>query len=155
VLFSKVIGCIKNNEEVEIVLTMLLAHLTFILAELITHLVPFLPISGVIATVIASIVIGNYGRYKITPRVEAHMQKFWEFFAFVSNSIVFILLGLILAQIDTEVLKLMPILLITIPIVMVARAVSVYIPIGLINRYKVEEKVPKSWQHLLSWGSLR
>lgn len=155
VLFSKVIGYIKNNEEVEIVLTMLLAHLTFILAELITHLFPFLPISGVIATVIASIVIWNYGRYKITPRVEAHMQKFWEFFAFVSNSIVFILLGLILAQIDTEVLKLIPVLLITIPIVMVARAISVYLPIGVINKFQIEEKVPKSWQHLLSWGSLR
>jgi CPA1 family monovalent cation:H+ antiporter len=83
------------------------------------------------------------------------MQKFWEFFAFVSNSIVFILLGLILAQIDTEVLKLIPVLLITIPIVMVARAISVYLPIGVINKFQIEEKVPKSWQHLLSWGSLR
>jgi hypothetical protein len=36
---------------------MLLAHFTFILAELITHHIHFLPISGVIATVIASIII--------------------------------------------------------------------------------------------------
>lgn len=84
------------------------------------------------------------------------MQKFWEFFAFVSNSIVFILLGLILAQIDTEVLKLIPVLLITIPIVMVARAISVYVPISIVNTFKLEEeKIPRSWQHLLSWGSLR
>jgi CPA1 family monovalent cation:H+ antiporter len=107
---------------------MLLAHVTFISAELITHHFHFLPISGVIATVIASIIIGNYGRYKITPRVEAHMQKFWELFAFVSNSIVFILLGLILSSIDTELIKLIPIMMVSIPIVMVARALSVYIP---------------------------
>jgi CPA1 family monovalent cation:H+ antiporter len=131
---------------------MLLAHVTFILAELITHHIHFLPISGVIATVIASIIIGNYGRYKITPRVEAHMQKFWEFFAFVSNSIVFILLGLIVSSIDAEVIQMIPMMLISIPIVMVARAISVYVPIGIINLLKLEsEPVSKNWQHLLSW----
>ncbi|MCP4523446.1 MAG: sodium:proton antiporter [Candidatus Gracilibacteria bacterium] len=156
VVFSKIIEKIKNNEEVEIVLTMLLAHLTFIVAELITHHFQFLPISGVIATVVASIIIGNYGRYKITPRVECHMQKFWEFFAFVSNSIVFILLGLILSTIDEEVMNLVPIMLISIPIVMTARALSVYIPIGVVNFFRMEEeRIPASWQHLLSWGSLR
>ncbi|MCP4523442.1 MAG: sodium:proton antiporter [Candidatus Gracilibacteria bacterium] len=156
VVFSKIIEKIKNNEEVEIVLTMLLAHLTFIIAELITHHFTFLPISGVIATVVASIIIGNYGRYKITPRVECHMQKFWEFFAFVSNSIVFILLGLILSTIDEEVMNLVPIMLISIPIVMTARALSVYIPIGFVNFFRLEEeRIPASWQHLLSWGSLR
>lgn len=156
VLFSKLIGKIKNNEEVEIVLTMLLAHITFILAELITHHVEFLPISGVIATVIASIIIWNYGRYKITPRVEAHMQKFWEFFAFVSNSIVFILLGLILSSIDAQVIQMIPMMLVSIPIVMAARAISVYLPISIINLLKLEsEPIPRNWQHLLSWGSLR
>lgn len=38
---------------------------------------------------------------------------------------------------------------------MIARAISIYIPIGIINRLKVEENIPMSWQHLLSWGSLR
>ena len=103
VLFSKVIGYIKNNEEVEIVLTIVLAHFTFIMAEVITRYFPFLPISWVIATVVASIIIWNYGRYKITPKVEAHMQKFWEFFAFISNSLVFILMGLILSSIEIAV----------------------------------------------------
>jgi hypothetical protein len=38
-------GYIKNNEEAEIVLTMLLAHVTFILAEIISHYFHFFPIS--------------------------------------------------------------------------------------------------------------
>jgi len=37
VLFSKIIGKIKNNEMVEISLTMILAHVTFILSEIISH----------------------------------------------------------------------------------------------------------------------
>jgi len=44
-LFSKIIGYIKNNEEVEIALTIVLAYITFILAELITDHFTFLPIS--------------------------------------------------------------------------------------------------------------
>jgi len=54
VLFSKIIWKIKNNEMVEISLTMILAHLTFILSEVISHHVSILgfdlKISWVIAT---------------------------------------------------------------------------------------------------------
>ncbi|MDD2871960.1 MAG: sodium:proton antiporter [Candidatus Gracilibacteria bacterium] len=155
VLFSKIIGKINNSEEVEIVLTMLLAHLTFIFAEIITEIFPFLPISGVISTVIASIVIGNYGKYKITPRVEVHMQKFWEFFAFISNSIVFILMGLILSTIDIDFSHFILPLIITILTIMVARTISVFIPIFTINVFKMEQFIPYNWAKLLSWGSLR
>lgn len=155
ILFSKIIWLIKNNEEVEIGLTMVLAHITFISAELISHYFDFLPISWVIATVIASMVIWNYGRYKITPRVEAHMQQFWEFFAFLANSIVFILMWLILSSLEVDFISLLVPLFIAIPIVMLARMLSVYFPIWIINIFKLEEHIPMSWQHLLSWWSLR
>ncbi|MDD3145426.1 MAG: cation:proton antiporter [Candidatus Gracilibacteria bacterium] len=154
-VFSKIIGYIKNNEEAEIVLTMLLAHITFIFSELITRNFSFLPISGVIATVIASIVIGNYGRYKITPRVEIHMHKFWEFFAFISNSLVFILMGLILSELDVNFTEFILPLIITIFVVMIARVISVYIPVKINNFFKIEDHIPHSWAILLSWGSLR
>ena len=36
-LFSKLIWYVKNDEPIEILLTMVLAHLTFLLAEMITH----------------------------------------------------------------------------------------------------------------------
>lgn len=58
-----------------------MAHLTFIAADLIGHYVHIGPIelkiSGVIATVFAGIVMGNYGRTKISPKVEEYMEKFW------------------------------------------------------------------------------
>ncbi len=154
-LFSKTIGYIKNNEEAEIVITMLLAHITFVSAELISEHFEFLPISWVIATVIASMVIWNYGRYKISPRVEIHMQKFWEFFAFVSNSVVFILMGLILSSIEIDFTQFLVPLVLTIFIVVIARIISVYIPITIINKFKLEEHIPNTWSILLSWGSLR
>ncbi len=159
VAFSKIIGYVKNNEAVEITLTMVLAHLTFILAEFITHHVEIwgfdLQISWVIATTIAWIIIWNYGRYKISPKVEHHMERFWEFFAFVSNSLVFILMWLILSHIDIDFTRFIVPIALVIWVVIVARALSIYIPISAINLLKVEEHIPFKWQHLLSWWSLR
>ncbi|MDD3646216.1 MAG: cation:proton antiporter [Candidatus Gracilibacteria bacterium] len=159
IVFSKIIGEIKNSEAVEITLTMVLAHLTFILAEFISEHVSVmgfhLQISGVIATTIAGIIIGNYGRYKISPKVEHHMERFWEFFAFVANSLVFILMGLILSHVNIDFTRFILPIFVVILVVSIARAISIYIPIGVINLFKIEERIPIKWQHLLSWGSLR
>jgi len=161
ILFSKIIWKIKNNEALEITLTMVLAHLTFILAEAITHFfhhvlhIEYIWISWVISTVIAGIIIGNYGRYKISPKVEKHMEMFWEYFAFIANSLVFILMWLILADLDIDFSKFLWAILIVIIVVAIARAISVYLPLWFINYFKLEEKIPLPWQHMLSWGSLR
>lgn len=154
-IFSKIIGYINNHEDVEIVMTIILAHLTFIFSELINHHFPFIPISWVIATIMAAIVIWNYWRYKITPRVEAHMHKFWEFFAFIANSLVFILMWLILSTVNINFWEFIIPIFVTILVVMIARVISVYIPIWLNNIFKIEEHIPNSWTILLSWWSLR
>lgn len=159
VVFSKIIWKIKNSESAEITLTMILAHVTFLLAELLSHALHFwdfsFPISGIIATTIAAIIIWNYWRYKISPKVEHHMEKFWGFFAFLSNSLVFILLGLTVSHINFNIAEFWKPILMIISFVVIARAISVYIPVKIVNKLKVEEEIPKEWQHLLSWGSLR
>jgi CPA1 family monovalent cation:H+ antiporter len=54
----------------------------------------------------------------------------WEFFAFVSNSIVFILIGLIISDIThIEFIDFILPIVISIIIVSIARAISVYGPI--------------------------
>lgn len=159
VLFSKLIGLVKDNEHVEITLTMLAAHFTFLLSEVISeHLVVFgheAKFSSIIATVVAAMVIGNYGRAKISPRVEEYMEKFWGYFAFVANSLVFILMGLLFAGLSIHFTQFVLPIAIVIVIVGIARAVSIYPVVGLLNRFSGEDEIPKSWQHLLSWGSLR
>jgi CPA1 family monovalent cation:H+ antiporter len=79
------------------------------------------------------------------------MQKFWEFFAFVSNSVVFILMGLILSSIDIDFTQFLLPLSLTILVVVIARIISVYLPITIINKFKLEEHIPNSWSILLSW----
>ncbi len=161
-VFSKLIWCIKNDEPIEILLTLISAHLTFLLAEMTTHYfqhilhVHSVGISGVVATVIAWIVMGNFWRYKITPRVEVHVRQLWEFLAFVSNSIVFILIGLILSDMNFSDIKILFIpMIIAIAVVAISRFVSTWLSLGSVNLMKWWEKIPTSWIHVLSWGSLR
>lgn len=158
-VFSKIIGKVKDNEHIEITLTMLVAHLTFILSELISHhFVLFgqeIRFSSIIATVMASMVIGNYGRFKISPRVEEYMEKFWGYFAFVANSLVFILMGLLFADLPIHFDQFVVPMLITVIVVMIGRALSIYPVVAFVNRLKKEDPIPMSWQHLLAWGSLR
>ncbi len=158
-IFSKLIGKVKDNEHIEITLTMLVAHLTFILSELISHhLVLFgqeIKFSSIIATVMASMVIGNYGRFKISPRVEEYMEKFWGYFAFVANSLVFILMGLLFADLPIQFDHFILPMLITVLVVLVGRALSIYPVVAAVNWMKKEKPIPMSWQHLLAWGSLR
>lgn len=158
-LFSKLLEKVTENDFVEITLTMLAAHFTFLLSEVISeHFVLFghdIKFSSIIATVVAAMVIGNYGRSKMSHSVDEYMEKFWGYFAFVANSLVFILMGLLFAGLPIDFMVFVAPIIITIVIVMIGRALSIYPVIGFLNWTKKEAPIPASWQHLLSWGSLR
>lgn len=153
IIFSKIIQKIRNDTYLEITLSLALAHAAFLIAEAINHFI--LPVSGIIATVAAAMVLGNYGRYKISPRVEEVMEKYWWFFAFISNNLVFVLVGMLLVNLNVNWQPLFFPIIITIPIVILARAISVYSVFWFLNFLKKEEPVPRSWQHIISWWWLR
>ncbi len=152
-IFSKLLDY-ALNEKLQITLSLLVAHFTFLISEIIyEHL--NIPISAIIATVVASIIMGNYGRYKLTPKVERYMDNFWDYFAFISNSIVFLLLGFLLTEINFSGGAILLPIILAILITAIARAISVYSSLYFLKFQKKEKQIPKSWQHLLSWGSLR
>ncbi len=158
-LFSKLIELVKGHEHLEITMTLLVAHFTFLLAELMSGKWMIngqeVHISSIIATLISSLVMGNYGRFKMSPGVEDYMEKFWGYFAFLANSLVFLLMGLLFVRLSISLdVTFLPILAMIL-VVALARAVSIYISIGIANRISSEKNIPGNWQHLLSWGSLR
>ncbi|MBN2718996.1 MAG: cation:proton antiporter [Deltaproteobacteria bacterium] len=158
-LFSKLIEWVKGHDHLEITLTLLVAHFTFLLAELISQTWVVdghkIHISAIIATLFSSLVMGNFGRYKMSFDVERYMDKFWSYFAFLANSLVFILMGLLFTSLFfSSNIPILPISTIIL-VVVASRAVSIYFSIGIVNLLKYEEHIPSTWQHLLSWGSLR
>lgn len=159
-LFSKIVGLTRENETASITITIVLAHATFILAEVISshvHIGDFeIRISSIIATTVASLIMGNYGRAKINPRAEEFVEKLWGQFAFMANSIIFILIGILFVDVPWTDPVILTAITFTILIVAFARTVSIYPVVGIFNVFsKKEDKVPFAWQHLLSWGSLR
>jgi monovalent cation:H+ antiporter, CPA1 family len=159
-IFAKVVGWSRENEVASITLTIVLAHITFIMAEILSHHLHIggfhFALSPIIATTVAALLMGNYGRSKIHPRAEEFVEKLWGQLAFWANSLIFILIGVLFVGIPNLSREMVGVVLITILIVAIARAISIYPVVELFNAFvKKEMKLPMSWQHLLSWGSLR
>jgi CPA1 family monovalent cation:H+ antiporter len=109
-------------------------------------------LSGILATTAAGLVIGNrIGRGSITDRGEESMEHFWEFAAFVANSVIFIILGINLAAKSFS--RFTVAIAIAIFAVIAGRAIAVYPLSALFARSKLKVAAPH--QHTLFWGGLR
>ena len=134
-----------NDHLVELTLTTSAAYGSFLLAE-------HLHFSGVLATLTAGVVMGNVGALgSFTKRGREAVEAFWEYIAFVANSLIFLLIGLDIAH---ERLRhvIFPSLALIV-LVTLGRALAVYGCCFLFSRGK--SRVTWAHQHILVWGGLR
>ena len=128
---------------VEITLTTIAAYGSFLLAE-------HFHASGVLASTTAGIITGNYGSLgSFTDKGREAVESFWEYVAFVINSLIFILIGIREAH-QNFLLSAIPIAII---MVLLGRAVAIYPLSALFSRSAL--RVEKNHQHVLFWGGLR
>jgi monovalent cation:H+ antiporter, CPA1 family len=115
-------------------------------------LVNRLHMSGPIAMVVAGLLIGNLGRaYAMSPTTIENVDTFWELLDEVLNAVLFVLIGLeVLALAFTG--KFLLIGLAAIPIVLLARLVSVAPPIALLRK---RGRFARYTVRVLTWGGLR
>ena len=157
-LFSRALRFTKSNEFVTVTLLLISAHIVFIVSEIINEKGLFglnIHISSIIATTIAALFLGNYSRHTLSPKTDEYLGKVTEHVAFMANSLVFLLAGLLFASSKIDVRSLILPILLTIVVVAFVRAVTIFAVILPLNALKIEEKIPRSWQLLLAWGSLR
>lgn len=147
-VLSLVISKIKNVPAVEITLTLIVAHLIFIGSEDLFH------VSGIIAVLAGGLVIGNYGRTKISPQVTENMHQMWDLLVFIVTSIVFLLIGYeinLFSFFDNY-----KVIFFAVCIMLLARAISVYTIGGLYNVFTKDANwIPLNWLHIVNWGGLR
>jgi CPA1 family monovalent cation:H+ antiporter len=153
-IFSRFLRLTKSNEFVTVTLLLISAHIVFILTEAINE-TGIIHVSSIIATTVAGLFLGNYSRHLLEPHVDSYLTKLIEHMAFVVNSLVFIMAGLLFASSGIDIRDLWLPILITVLIVALARAVSIYSVIIPLNFAKLEAHIPSSWQKLLAWGSIR
>jgi CPA1 family monovalent cation:H+ antiporter len=134
-----------DNYPVEVLISLGLVTGTYALASR-------LGTSGPIAMVVAGLLIGNRGqRYAMSDLTQRYLFGFWTLTDEILNSILFLLIGLEVIVLRSEVLLgWLPISAIL--LVLLARFVSVSLPVLVLQRWNpfVAGTIP-----VLTWGGLR
>jgi len=134
-----------DDRVVEITFTALAAYGSFFLAEH-WHL------SGVLATLTAGLVTGSYrSPTSIWASGRETLESFWEYVAFVANSLIFLLIGARMAQQPFSGIWLSA--LVAILLVTLGRSLAIYPLCALFAGSRL--KVSLTHQHVLFWGGLR
>lgn len=111
--------------------------------------------SGVLATVTAGLIVGHFGlgdperRSFFTERGRQSLVRFWEFAAFLANSVIFLLIGANIALAPYQDYG-WGVIAGVVALTLFARACAVY-PLALALRGSVN----LAEQHVLWWGGLR
>jgi len=134
-----------DDPMIEITLTTIAAYGSFLAAEHFHY-------SGVIATVTAGMLCGNYGaRVGMSPSTRIAVETFWEYVAFALNSIVFLLIGL---EVHFHaLLASWQAILVAYLVVTGGRALIIFGASSLLRRTR--ERIPWAWSVILTWGGLR
>jgi CPA1 family monovalent cation:H+ antiporter len=130
---------------VETMLTTVGAYGSFLVAE-------HFQFSGVLATLTAGLLLGNVGPLgAVSEKGKETITSFWEYAAFVANSLIFLLIGM--NGTKENILLIWSTAIIAILLVMVGRAAAVYLTLLPFSHSAL--KVSTRHQHLLFWGGLR
>ncbi|MGJ8663545.1 MAG: cation:proton antiporter [Marinicella sp.] len=134
-----------NNYQVEVLITIAMVTGGYSMAQ-------YLHLSGPIAIVIAGLMTGNQGRMLAMSEVtRERLDNFWELIDEVLNAVLFLLIGVELLLIQFLPSYIYSSLLI-IPLVIVARFISVGLPVSLL---KFKNTYSPHAIKILTWGGLR
>jgi CPA1 family monovalent cation:H+ antiporter len=134
-----------DDHLIEITLSTIGAFGSFLVAEKVHA-------SGVIACLVTGMLAGNFGaKYGMSASTRVAVVSFWEYAAFVANSIIFLLIGL-----DVDPLQLLrdwPAILIAWLAMLLARGLFVGLTLPQIAR--LEGGMPKGFGAVVAWGGVR
>ena len=146
-LVGYLLGLVQSNTPTEITLTIILAYLSFLIAEDLLH------VSGVMATLGAGLTMAGMGRRKISAPVIHYLENFWEYMAFVANAMIFLMVGMRVEL--AAVWNNLDLLLWVILGMLLARAVLVYGLMPLVGRLPGSPPVSLPYQTVMFWGGQR
>ncbi len=140
-----------DDHLVELTLTLVAAYGTYLVAVQVG-------LSGVIATVVAGIVLGSYGRrHGLSGHVQEAIDVVWEFLAFLLTALVFLLIGVSIPV--TRLVDALEPIAWGVAAVLLGRAIAVYLLLGgasrLAQRATGRSALPLGWLHVIFWAGLR
>jgi CPA1 family monovalent cation:H+ antiporter len=147
---SRLIALI-DDRPIELTLSIAAAYGTYLLADGLGQ-------SGIIATVVAGVVIGTHGRsVGLSPRALDALDTVWELIAFLLTAFAFLLVGLAISL--GELVGAAPSILWGVVAIVIGRILVVYGLLGgaarLLGGRTNQTEVPRGWLHVLFWAGLR
>jgi len=135
-----------DDHLIEVVISLVLAYGVYLLADR-------LHMSGVIAVVVAGLIIGNYGvLFSMGPSTRVSLAHFWDAISFIANSLLFLLIGL---ELDIHTLFAFGGAIATAFVLMiVVRSLVVSGSFGL-DRILGGDRLPRGWVSVVNWGGVR
>lgn len=134
----------------EVTLTVALAYATYFVAEY------YLDVSGVVATVIAGIVVGSNGRTRMSPSTFEQLEGAWSQFGFWANSLIFLFAAMLIPRMMAEITLFEVFLIIVLYIAAhVARAIIIFGLLPLLGALRLSTKVENSYKVVMLVGGLR
>ena len=146
---GKILNRWKADEYVDFTFSLGLAIGGYIIADHYLH------VSGVVTTLFTAMLIITKHR-EISTNVRKQFHKYWDYLGFITNSVLFFLIGIPLLTVErAESVGFTLGLIITAPfaIMMLSRAIVVYGGSTFLRIFKV--RIPFQWQHILTIGGLR
>jgi Na+:H+ antiporter len=136
---------------IELTLTLLAAYGTYVVAGIVHQ-------SGIIAVVVAAVVIGTYRHDTLfTARAREAIDTVWEFLAFVLTGVAFLLIGIAISLDSLQRAAL--VIGWGVVAVLAGRALVIYGLLGGIsnvgNAMGLATRIPLSWLHVINWTGLR
>ncbi|NGZ76642.1 cation:proton antiporter [Saccharibacillus alkalitolerans] len=139
-IFSRII-VYYDNYPFETALSAVLFFGCYFIAE-------HLQVSGVIAVVVGGLVFGSYGRrVGMSETTHTNIDTFWDTIALIANSLIFLMIGLEIRNIDLS--GRWPFMLLAILIVLIARSGAVYLSLAPVKGFE------SKFKHILNWGGLK
>jgi CPA1 family monovalent cation:H+ antiporter len=136
---------------IELTISVVLAYGSYLIAD-------HFGLSGVIATVVAAVVLGNFGPGRaLTDSGADAIDTVWEFLAYLLTALVFLLVGLAIPP--ARLLGSVGPIAWVVVAMLVGRALVVYGLLGAGSRVGplpgLATAVPGPWLHVLFWAGLR
>jgi CPA1 family monovalent cation:H+ antiporter len=140
-----------DDHLIELTISVVLAYGTYLLADGLHE-------SGIIATVVAAMVLGNYGRQAGMSKTGADaLDTVWEFLAYLLTALVFLVVGLAFPL--AQLLDSLGWIVCGVVGALVGRALVVYVLLGVGARFLplagARGELPLGWLHVLFWAGLR
>ena len=134
-----------DDHKTEILLTLTVTTGGYIFAQEIG-------VSGPLAMVMAGLFIGNRGKnFAMSPQSRKSLYEFWELIDEILNAVLFLLIGFEILSLHDVSSSILPGIL-AIPLVLLVRAVTVALPMGL---FKLKKSYPPYTTTIIIWGGLR